>query len=140
MASKKIGWTLNVQVTDGPKVALTNSITIDAYDWIEVVIANDPAGQATAVEIQPGDVDQVEFLLINSDKFDDPAKDEVKLSYSVHELAANVGDHIKLDAPQLLMGSAVKLLRNSPDTLHFYNSLGDAVTIQILVGRKATTA
>jgi hypothetical protein len=44
-----------------------------------------------------------------------------------------------LDAQQLLMGDgAVGLLGDPPESLSFTNGLGEAASIEILVGRKVT--
>lgn len=130
--TEKINWTLNVQVVGGPKILASDTIDVDAYDKIDVTI--EPDASEKEVQIQPGDLGQVQFLLIKSDQYGDG------LTYKVN--AAN--DEIKLDALQVLIGDgAVGLFKGSPEKLLFTNNLvsdGDKVpaSIQILVGRKAT--
>lgn len=130
--TEKINWTLNVQVVGGPKILASDTIDVDAYDKIDVTI--EPDASEKEVQIQPGDLGQVQFLLIKSDQYGDG------LTYKVN--AAN--DEIKLDALQVLIGDgAVGLFKGSPEKLLFTNNLvsdGDKIpaSIQILVGRKAT--
>ena len=130
--TEKINWTLNVQVVGGPKILASDTIDVDAYDKIDVTI--EPDASEKEVQIQPGDLGQVQFLLIKSDQYGDG------LTYKVN--AAN--DEIKLDALQVLIGDgAVGLFKESPEKLLFTNNLvsdGDKIpaSIQILVGRKAT--
>lgn len=130
--TEKINWTLNVQVVGGPKILASDTIDVDAYDKIDVTI--EPDASEKEVQIQPGDLGQVQFLLIKSDQYGDG------LTYKVN--AAN--DEITLDALQVLIGDgAVGLFKGSPEKLLFTNNLvsdGDKIpaSIQILVGRKAT--
>lgn len=132
--SEKISWTLNVQVESGPKISESKTITVEAYDKIEVTIKD----KATEEEVwvQPGDKGQVQFLLIKSDEYGD------KLTYTVNVAATTSSiSIIKLDALQLFMGDGVAELldkNKAPEKLFFTNNLGKDVSIEILVGRKAT--
>jgi hypothetical protein len=130
--SEKVKWTLNVNVLNGPTISESDTLTIDAYDKIEVVVA---AGAASEdIQIQPGDAGQVQFLLISSDQYSED------LSYSVNAAEADPGNRIKLDTLQLLIGDgAVGLLSQPPNTFFFYNQTDKDASIQILVGRNATT-
>ncbi len=129
---KAINWMLNIQTSEGYKISEANKIEVDACDAIGIILKGN--AQAEDIEIQPGGSGQVKFLLIQSDCYDP------KISYSVNEDKSNDEDRIKLDALQLLMGNgAVKLLGEPPNKLFFYNGLTRDVTLQILVGRKATT-
>jgi hypothetical protein len=127
--SEQIHWTLNVQVVGGPKISRSRTETVDAYDKITVDVpaqADGNPGQAT-VEVQPGGVGQVRFLLIESSVYD-----AVDLAYSVG------GDPIALDTLQVLIGAgAVGLLGAAPQTITFSNALMQVAAIQILVGRNA---
>jgi hypothetical protein len=123
----EIRLTLNVQVVGGPSISVSpDPITVDAYDKIQVTVGTQAS---KAVEVQPGDADRVQFLLISSDQFGDD------LTYKVDP----AGSDIKLDAPQLLVGDgAVGLLGAAPKTLTFTNNLAQDRNIEILVGRKVT--
>ncbi len=57
--TEKINWTLNVQVVGGPKILSSDTIEVDAYDKIDVTI--EPSEKE--VQIQPGDLGQMQFLL-----------------------------------------------------------------------------
>jgi hypothetical protein len=102
-------------------------VTVDAYDKIGV---NVPGEGSATVEVQPSEEKgRVQFLLINSDQFDDD------LTYKVNDLT----DVIKLDAPQVLVGDgAVGLLGEPPNKLVLTNDLTQDANIEIIVGRKAT--
>jgi len=124
--SEKISWTLNVQVEGGPSVSASQSITVDAYDKIQVTVGTQ---DTKTVEVQPGEADRVRFLLISSDQFGDD------LTYKVDA----GGSDIKVDAQQLLIGDgAVGLLDAAPKTLTFTNNLAQDANIEILVGRMVT--
>ena len=85
-------------------------------------------GKAT-IEVQPGGSGQVKFLMITSGIYDP------KLTYHVD------GDiPIQPDAPQLLAGNgAVGLVGPTQRQFVFTNGTGKPASIEILVGRKATT-
>jgi hypothetical protein len=133
--SKNIRWSLNVQVASGPNISMSQIVEVEAYDNIDVVVpgasVNPPAAGTKTVEVQPGGSGQVSFLLITSNMYDS------KLTYKV----VDDGDsEIKLDAPLLLVESgAVGLLGTKNNTFVFTNKIAKDVSINILVGRKATT-
>lgn len=130
--AEKINWAVDVQIVGGPKIAVSQTVSVDAYDKIEVVVAE--GTDAEDIEVQPGGAGQVQFLLIRSNKYD------ANLTYSINAPVGTPGDRIKLDALQVLIGEgAVGLLGDPPQTLYFYNQVDQDVAIQILVGRKATT-
>lgn len=126
----KINWTLNIQVVEGPKLSESDTISVDAYDKIEVTVEDEATDKE--VQVQPGGSGQVQFLLISSDSYGDD------LTYKVN---VDTADAIKLDALQLLMGDgAVGLLGGAPEKLLFSNGLGNDANVHILVGRMAVTA
>ena len=130
--SEQIHWTLNVQVTGGPKIAAAQTETLEAYDKITIDVPQaqdtDTPGQAT-VEVQPGNEGQVQFLLVKSSVYDE------SLTYQVN----GTGDPIALNALLILIGTgAIGLLGAAPQTLSFSNRLERVVSIEILVGRRAT--
>jgi hypothetical protein len=130
--SEKINWTLNVQVVGGPKISATETLPVEGYDKLVVDIADGANGED--IQIQPGGSGQVQLLLISSDQYGDT------LSYSVNAAEADPTKRIKLDSLQILVGEgAVGLLGAAPNTLYFYNTMGTAASVQILVGRIVTT-
>jgi hypothetical protein len=130
--SVKINWACNVQVVNGPKISASDTIEVDAYDNVEVMVPkhqNNADGKAT-VDVQPGDQSQVMFLLIQSDTYKGGS-----VSYAVKGSTKSV----KLDAQQSLIGSgAVSLLDGAPTKLTFTNSGPADASVRILIGRKAT--
>jgi hypothetical protein len=138
----KINWTLDVQITGGPKISVPRAVNVEAYDKIEVDIlaATDASTPTTAtVDVQPGGTDQVKFLLITSSVYN------ADLTYTADDTDPAIPT-IALDEPQLLMGDheegAVGLLGAAPQSLIFSNGIwnegaGQSVSVQILVGRDA---
>ena len=125
--TESINWSLNVQVSGGPKMMASDTKEIEAYDKIEVTIEAETTDKQ--VEIQPGGGGRVQFLLIKSDTYSED------LTYKVNDLTKI----IKLDALQVFIGNgAVELLTQSPENLVFTNDLTTPVSIEILVGRMAT--
>ena len=122
-----LSWSLNAEVQNGPKIAVSQTLAIESYDKTEVTI---PPTTDTPVNI-PG---EVQFLAILADRY---GKD---LTYKA---SGGPAAAIELDAPQILAGAgAVGLLGSAPTTLTFTNTLDHPntkpVNVQILVGRKAT--
>jgi hypothetical protein len=121
-----INITLNIQITDGPKVNIAKSIEVEAYTNIGVEVAND--AQDVTVQVQPGGVGDVKFLLIASDIYGSA------LTYS--------GDGgvttILLDQPHLFLGSGGAQVSGAPQSIIFNNGLASNANITILVGRDAT--
>lgn len=129
--SVKVGWTMSVQVTDGPKLPAAGKFEVDAYDVIRVEV---PAGaKGMEVEIQPGAMSAVQLLMLHASKF------TTDLSYSVNAAIGTAADRFSLDGPHLLVGSgAMAMLGASPRSLFFYNGDADPIYLTILVGRDAT--
>ncbi len=126
--SERISWTFSVQVVGGPRIATSSDLDVDAYDKIAVGVT---AGGDEAVELQPGPVGRVQLLLVASDVYDDA------LTYKVNDAGATA---VKLDGQLLLLGDgAVGLLGAAPSKLLFHNGTTKDATIQILIGRKATS-
>lgn len=126
--TESINWSLNAQIVGGPKIMASDTEEIEAYDKIEVTIENGAIDKV--VDIQPGGVDKVQFLVIKSEKYSDD------LTYKVNSLI----DIIKLDALHVFIGTgAVGLLKETPKKLSFTNELQDPVSVEILVGRMATS-
>lgn len=129
--SEKIKYSVDVQVVGGLKLSASQTLTVDAYDKIDVAVADGASGDV--IEVQPGSTGQVSFLLIQSAKYGD------NLTYSVNAAEADPTKRIKMDSQQMFVGTGnVGLLGGSPQKLFFYNDLGEDTEIQMLVGRKAT--
>lgn len=126
--TESINWTVTAAVDGGPKVSGTNTIEVDAYDKIGVVVA---AQSQTQVQVQPGSAGQVQFLLVKADPY------SPSLTYRVNQPDATP---IPLDTLQLFNGAgAVSLLDPSPKTFFFSNGTENDTAVAILVGRNAAT-
>jgi hypothetical protein len=130
-----INLALNVQIVDGPKLQISRSKTVEAYDKIEVVI--NPNSTDKAIEIQPGTGSQVGFLLIRSSLYGS------EITYKANNGTID-STSITLDEPQCFLGTgAISVLGGSPKILKFSNAHPASATdkkalIEILVGRDAT--
>lgn len=130
-----INLALNIQVVGGPKVLISKSKSVEAYDKIEVEIQ--PGTGAQIVQIQPGGEKQVSLMLIKSSLYGS------ELTYVVNDGTSDSAS-TTLDEPHLYLGTgAVSLLgSNSPKTIAFTNThpvdSDKKATIEILVGRDAT--
>ena len=131
----KVNWTLNVEVSEGPKAFQSETIEAEAYGKVAVDIA---ATETKDVEVQPSDIGKVDFLLITSSAYGS------SLTYQLYNVdvtpEALAGPVILLDGPHLLVGNgAVKLLTYDPVKLRVTNGLTEDVTVEILVARDAAT-
>jgi len=136
-----INLALNVQVVGGPQALISQPISVEAYDKIEVTVK---PGDQLNVSVQPGDVGQVNFLLIKSSLADE------NLSYVVKDAGDNKfpasDTRIKLDRGfHLYLGTGgVSVFGIPPNAIEFTNdyaagTLNKDAAIEILVARDATT-
>ncbi len=134
-----INLALNVQVVGGPQALISQAISVEAYDKIEVTVK---PGDTLNVAAQPGGAGQVNFLLIKSSLADK------KLTYVVNDGGANnfpASGEIVLDQPfHLYLGTGgVSVFGIAPKVIQFKNNYSAGTTnkdavIEILVGRDAT--
>jgi hypothetical protein len=126
-----ISWKLNVSIPSGPSLALSSAVSVDAYDRIAVTVPNTTAAPPAEVEVdvQPGAVGRVRFLVVRSDVYGD------NLKYKVH---ATANPEQALNDTLVLVGAgSVALLGAQVDKLIFINTLGHDANLEILVGRQA---
>jgi hypothetical protein len=132
--SERISWTLNVQVSGGPKTALSRTIEVHAYDKISVEIPariSESEPGTSDVEVQPAEeTSRLRFLLIVATHY----------AEGLTVAPAEGTPEIPLDGPLLFFSQGVfSLLGESPpQSLTFSNGLETPVTIDILVGRNVT--
>ncbi|MGL5061871.1 MAG: hypothetical protein ACRC62_18025 [Microcoleus sp.] len=134
-----INLALNVQVVGGPQALISQPISVEAYDKIEVTVK---PNETLNVSVQPGGAGQVNFLLIKSSLADE------KLSYVVKDEGTNFPaspQRIKLDRGfHLYLGTGgVSVFGIAPKVIEFKNDYAAGTTnkdaaIEILVGRDAT--
>ena len=125
--SEIIDITVNARVKNGPAVGFSNSLKLDAYDKLKVVI---PASGSEDIQLVPVATNIVQCMFIKADRY------STDITYDVN----GAGNPIILDTPQSYIGQgAVSVLdTSSPSTLNITNNLAaDDVTIEILVGRSA---
>ncbi len=142
--------TLNAQVVGGPQVSASRTKQIEAYDKVDVVVGPDTDVE---VSIQPGEADQVGFLLIKSSLYSSPTDDSQKLTYVVSDgtdggpTFPSGADGLDLNDPHIYIGGALAVFGLAPRILRFSNTypvdatnpaLNRAV-VEILVGRNAIT-
>lgn len=128
-----VSWKLNLEIQSGPKVLITNSVQVDAFDRIEVTVPDTTASPtATTVDVQPSAAGKVKLLLIRSNRYGDD------LTYRVHD---NTTDERALNDAIFLAGTGSLNLLEDPsaplDKLLITNTTGQDVVIEIIVGRTA---
>lgn len=117
---------LSVTVNQGPQMATSRTLQLDAYDTLDVTIPADDTPHA--VEVQPDDGDQVRLLVITASSYD-PA-----LAWEADES----GMARRLDEPVVLAGTSLaSLIGSAGNTIAFTNDGDTDQTVQILVGRQA---
>ena len=127
-----ISWKLSIDIPSGPSLALASAVPVDAYDRIAVTVPTSPAGPPAevAVDVQPGAVGRVKFLVIRSDSYGD------NLKFKVHDTGNPA--HALDDTLVLAGAGALDLLGSQLDKLLIINTLGHPANIEIIVGRQAT--
>jgi hypothetical protein len=119
-----------VQIGSGIQLTTSSAIAVDAYDVVEVEIAD--AAADVEVQVQPAAAPGLlKVLAITASAYDPD------LTYKVNAAAAPAH---ALDAPQVFAGDgAVALLdANPPTALFLSNATGAAIKVKILAGRDAT--
>lgn len=118
-----------IQLGSGLTRTVATTLSVEAYDVVQVSIANAAADKE--VQVQPAAGGQVQFLLIEAEPYGGA------LIYKVNSAAAT--ETHKLDSPQIFLGEgALRMLSSAaPTSLFFSNALGKTATVRILVGRKA---
>jgi hypothetical protein len=128
-----VSWKLNLDVQSGPKLLVSNTVQVDAYDRIEVSVP-DTSGTptATSVDIQPGAAGKIKVLLIRSNIYGD------NLTYQVHD--STTDERVLNDALFLASAGGLELLEDAAtplDKLLVTNTTGQDVLLEIIVGRSA---
>ena len=123
--SEKLSIQVNVKAESGPGISVAEIIEVDAYDKIDVDI--EAGASDFEVQLQPGVAAQVQLLAVKPE--------QQGLTYKLDTAATAIA----LDEPLLLIGkSGMGLLDTAPQKLFFGNASGDAIGVQILVGRMAS--
>ena len=128
-----IRWKLNVEVQGGPKVLESKTVSVEAFDRIEVTVPDTTTTPTpTEIAIQPGAAGKIKLLLIRSSVYSDD------LIYQVHN---TTGDEFVLNDVVFLTGKGnLDFLEDGTaplDKLFVTNTTGANVVIEIIVGRSA---
>ena len=130
----ELNWSVSIQVSGGPNMTIfAPSEQVEAIDRIEV---NVQSGGDTTIDLQPGLVGQIRLLVIESSTYAD------ELTFVLVDGASTWPGPRKAvplsHGPQIYSTSTGALLDVDPKQLKVTNKTGAAVTISILVARRAT--
>lgn len=121
-----------MHIEGGPSVNILGDDEVQAYDKVSIVIPNDNLEKE--VNVQPSGQGQVQFIIIESNIYDESQEPQPKLFYKIKGDPNN--KPIKLDRGQFLTGNSfVGLLPAVPNILLFTNNLDVESKIEILAGR-----
>lgn len=125
--TKSVKWNLSVNVEDGPSLTSSETMDADAVDVVSVEVAN---GEST-VDIQPGELGEVQFVYIKSDLHSG-------ISYKFKDDEDAESPSVDLDKDHTLTSkNLIALFTKSPNKIVFTNSNPDAANIEVVVARSA---
>ncbi len=137
--AESITYSINVSVAGGPRVSDSRSVSLEAYDKVNLMVpaSTPPSGAGLEANIQPGGQGLAKLLVITASAYED-------MSYRINDATTQ---EIQLDGPQFFSGEGgVGLLYEPPlsdaspappTTLFFYNAGSEDVTVEVLVARDA---
>lgn len=127
-----VKWNFSLFVDNRQSLAIKDEFDTEALDKISITIPKETAStDPVEVQVQPGEIEKVDFLCITS-KSNEYTE---KIAYKVEDAAPE----IELKGPHILIGnSLVALLKEDPNTLKFSNTGDTDAEIEIIIGRKAT--
>ncbi|MBN1428169.1 MAG: hypothetical protein JXB07_07280 [Anaerolineae bacterium] len=129
----------SIKIPNGPMVPLSQTLTVDAYDKIDVTIPANTTEQE--VQLVPAASPPVSFMLVASDWYGGNLSYTANAKKSATVPPAPPLPSFNLDSPHLLMGrGALTMMVDSgvPQTLYFDNQSGNDAHVVILIGRDAT--
>jgi hypothetical protein len=127
--SESIQWMISAQVKAGPTVSAASTLTADAYEKVQVTVANGDADKVVNLAADPL------LLVVTSSKYQDAAGVAGNLSYKIN----NAGAAIPLVGPLMLIGKgAVDRYAASLTSVSFTSTIPQNVTIDILTAKDAT--
>ncbi len=127
--SESIQWMISVQVKGGPTVSAASTLTADAYEKVQITIANGDADKVVNLTTDPL------LLVVTASKYQDAAGVGGNLSYKIN----NTGTGIPLIGPLMLIGKgAVDRYAASLTSISFTSTVPQSVTIDILTAKDAT--
>lgn len=132
-ATLKINWSFSAKVDGGPQLSDSQPpVEVTAYDLLrqELPAPVAPATSTTA-DINFPSATAPQMVVIQASKYSADAKKRV-----VYQVDGKAPDRL-MDGPHVFMGTGAAgyLGATTPKKLSFTNSMDEAVTIQVLVGR-----
>lgn len=134
-----IKWNLQVLIDSGPDLIIpAQKSSVDAYDIVNVTV---PAGgNAVRAEITSASKDELQFLAITSDTYDQ------NISYNTCNQISTAAGYKEgkttmiMDCPHVFFNNSMIALFSDqiPSCLKFTNNAHNDINVTILVGRKAT--
>ena len=118
---EKLNWNYVVQALNGPSLSAAGERVVDAYDKMEITIADTVTQQ---VDLVPNA--DMALLIIQPE----PANNDPSCEIN--------GVDVMLDGPQVFIGSGAVSLLGGATSLKFTNHTGADAVIGILIGRDAT--
>lgn len=127
--TKNVKWNLSVYVEGGPSLSSSEDMDADAVDVVSIKV---PKAGSSTVDVQPGELDEVQFLYIKSDLYDD-------VKYKFNDGTTDSAEVI-LDKDHVLTSSElVARFEVSPNKATFTNSNATTdANVEIVVARSAT--
>ncbi len=127
---------LNVQIAipNGPKIGLSRTLGVEAFDMIDVTVPAD-ATQQKEIQLQPGGIGKVKFLLIAADWYG------TDLSNKVMPVRALPAHWTNLTCSPEVGPFRCSMPRRSPNCCSRNATTGPKAkdaNVQILIGRDAT--
>lgn len=142
--SKKLTWSIKVNVEDGPYLEASDTITTDAVDTISVnvpkaVDASTPGTESALV--QPGPLAEIDFVFISTKEntYGDVANGYLKYAFAQGDTATpgETLSKIILDKAHFMTSDKlVQLYQTPPNRIIFSNYAKDPVTVDIVIARR----
>jgi hypothetical protein len=132
--TKSVKWNLSVYVEDGPTLTSSEELDTQAVDVVSIKVDK---GKTSTVDVQPGDLGEVQFIYIKSDLYDDPDDKGKRVQYKFID-GEKKSVVVRLDKDHILTsGNLVKMFQTSPKMIEFTNEKGIDANLQVVVARKA---
>lgn len=130
-------WSLDLEITDGPKFKQRGRFPVEGYDKIDVVV---PAHSSWQVNVQPAELDAIQLLFIlRTDQPLPPAEGEEPADRTLYYTIGDNPNQIELTDHHAVFGSgAAKLLCDTPNEICFDNEGDQDAEITILICRRTS--
>jgi hypothetical protein len=126
--TKHVRWNLSVYVEDGPTLTSSEDLTAEAVDVVSITVLK---STSSTVDVQPGELQEVKFLCIKSDLYDN-----VKYKFNN---GTSDSEEVTLDKDHILTsGQLVARFKVSPNKITFANSNSEKdANLEVVVARSA---